>query len=220
MTSDIEASERPRLSLTGPDQVDRVLIAACVVIWLLALGSMVAAAVALVGLANGRSIAAAQADTPWLLYTIIGVSAAVIVGAIPLLIRARRQSSDTSAVAVAGAGPTTRTGDAGAPAMWMEPFGAPVLGRVPIPAASSRVGFPVAAVDRVWRRCTTVTVGAMGAAITGIGVATYLLASDHSTAAWILFGVAGVITVVTPAVPWFFLRELHSVLNRRPQATT
>ena len=43
------------------------------------------AVVALVDLANGHSVAVAgESGTPWLLYSVIGVSAAVIIGAIPV----------------------------------------------------------------------------------------------------------------------------------------
>ena len=53
----------------------------------------------------------------------------------------------------------------------------------------------------------------MGAAATGIGVATYLMASGDDTAAWIVYGVAGVIIVALPVAPWFYLRRLHAVLE-------
>ena len=80
----------------GAGNVDRILVGACVAIWLAALGAGVAATVALVDLARGHPEAAASAtesaDTPWLLYSVIGVSAIVIAGAIPLLLRARAQN--------------------------------------------------------------------------------------------------------------------------------
>jgi hypothetical protein len=95
----------------------------------------------------------------------------------------------------------------------LQPFGAPVLRRHSTPPAGGRVGFPTAAVEQIWLRSTATIAGAIGAAVTGIGVATYLMASGHDTAAWIVYGVVGIITVAMPAAPWYFLRELRSVLE-------
>lgn len=214
MTQDIEGgvTVRPRLGATAPDQLDRILVIACVVLWLAALGTSVAAIVALVDLAHGHTVASGDSETPWLLYSVIGVSAAVIVGAIPLLIRARRTAS-TGPARPASAGDSGRSADAPSVAQRLQPFGAPV-GRLHVtPPATGRVGFPTAAVEQIWLRCTASIAGAMGAAATGIGVATYLMASGHETAAWIVYGVAAVITVAMPVAPWFYLRQLHGVLD-------
>ncbi len=218
--TDSGVAARSRFNSDSPDQVDRILVAVCVGLWLAALGAGVAAVVALVGLAGGQS-ATAESDTPWLLYTVIGVSAAVIIGAIPLLVRARRASSEPASVAgtVESRPPEARSGGAVPPAQRLEPFGAPVLRRSPIPAAVSRVGFPTAAVDQVWLRCTVIIAGAMGAALTGIGAATYLLASGQDTAAWVLLGLAGVVTALTPVVPVYFLRQLRGVLDDSGRVT-
>jgi hypothetical protein len=201
----IAASARPRPDT--PDQVDRILVIACIALWLAALGAGVAAVVALVGLASGHSVAAGGSDTPWLLYTVIGVSAAVIIGAIPLLLRARQ-----TAGVVPRSGSPDDTGEAPSVAQRLQPFGAPVLRRHSTPPAGGRVGFPTAAVEQIWLRSTATIAGAIGAAVTGIGVATYLMASGHDTAAWIVYGVVGIITVAMPAAPWFFLRQLRDVL--------
>lgn len=75
----------------SPETTDRALIVACAVVWLLALGFFVAAGVALTDLGRGQPQApTAEGATPWLLYSVIGVSAVVIVAAVPLLLRARR----------------------------------------------------------------------------------------------------------------------------------
>jgi hypothetical protein len=214
MTNDIEdgVARTPRLRAGTPDQVDRILVIVSIALWLTALGAAVAAVVAIVDLASSHPASTGHSDTPWLLYTVIGVSALVIIGAIPLLLRARRTASS---VVVRPASPegSERSGDGTPTAQRLQPFGAPVLKTHSTPPASSRVGFPTAAVDQIWLRCTAAIAGAMGAAMTGIGVATYLMASGHDTAAWIVYGVAAIITVAMSAAPWYFLRLLHEVLD-------
>jgi hypothetical protein len=210
MTTDFTGgtTARSRFTPGSPEQVDRILVIACVVLWLAALGTGVAAIVALVDLAHDHSAGSGGSDTPWLLYSVIGVSAAVIIGAIPLLVRARRTA--TGGPVRASAREDT---DVPAAAQPLQPFGAPVLRRsVPVPA-TSRVGFPTAAVEQIWLRGTASIVGVMGAAATGIGVATYLMASGHDTASWSVYGVAAVITVAIPVAAWFYLRQLHGVLD-------
>jgi len=96
MTADIEngavGSSDPRPRPGTPDRTDRILVVAAVALWLTALGAGVAAVVALVDLANAHPVGAEKSDTPWLLYTVIGVSALVIIGAIPLLLKARQSA--------------------------------------------------------------------------------------------------------------------------------
>jgi hypothetical protein len=215
MTHDVEGgvAARSRVRPGTPDQVDRILVIASIVLWLAALGAGVAAVVALVGLAKAHTVATGESPTPWLLYTVIGVSAVVIVGAIPLLLRARQTAT--------GVGPRVASQSDGIPsddapslAQRVQPFGAPVLSTHSTPPAGGRVGFPTAAVDQVWLRCTASIAAAMGFAMTGIGVATYLMASDHDTAAWAIYVVVGLVTVAMPAAPWFYLRELRNLLDR------
>jgi len=213
MTIDAEAGAGalPRPRPGTPDRTDRILVVAAVALWLTALGAGVAAVVALVDLASSDSVGAGESDTPWLLYTVIGVSALVIVGAIPLLLKARQSA--------AGAPPRTeapddaRVRETPSVAQRLQPFGAPVLRRYSTPPAGHRVGFPTAAVEQIWLRCTATIAAAMGAAATAIGVATYLMASQHEMASWIVYAVAGVITVAMVAAPITFLRQLHAVLE-------
>ncbi|WP_077741165.1 DUF2561 family protein [Mycolicibacterium boenickei] len=77
--------------MSGPiselDNTDRVLLGACAAVWLAALGAGVAAVVALVDLGRSHPQGAESADTPWVLYTVIGLSVVVIAGAVPLLLR-------------------------------------------------------------------------------------------------------------------------------------
>jgi uncharacterized protein DUF2561 len=214
MITDLEggaaASPRPRSG--SPDRTDRILVVAAVALWLTALGAGVAAVVALVDLANAHATDAGESDTPWLLYTVIGVSALVIVGAIPLLLKAR-QSAVAGAPSRTEAPDDAKARETPSVAQRLQPFGAPVLRRYSTPPAGHRVGFPTAAVEQIWLRCTATIAAAMGAAATAIGVATYLMASEHEMASWIVYAVAGVVTVAMIAVPFAFLRQLHGVLE-------
>src|ERR1700682_5005509 len=118
MPRDTETAGRSRLSpgtaTRSADGVDRGLLALCAVIWLGVLGSGVAATVALVDLGRGHPASSGGSHTPWLLYAVIGASALVIVGAVPLLLRARRAAqADPPPAAVrpsARAAPTTQRG--------------------------------------------------------------------------------------------------------------
>jgi hypothetical protein len=214
MTYD-DAAGRPRSSLDAPDQTDRILLAVCAAFWLAALAAAVAALVALVDLARPHSTAVGGSPTPWLLYTVIGVSAVVIVGAIPLLIRARRAALEGGQRPADG--PPASTQNVFGPPLGTEGrqrgFGTPAIRRQAIPPATSRVGFPTAAVEQVSLRCTLVMASAIGAATTLIGVGTYLLASEDDGLAWAAYGLAGLVTVALPAVPWYFLRQLRDVLS-------
>ena len=205
----------PRLNGGTLDQTDRILAAVCAALWLTALGAGVAAVVALVDLGTAHTANASESDTPWLLYAVIAVSAAVIVGAVPLLIRARRSAvggnqrpatADDATAARAG------FGDPVAATTRLSTVGGPVIRRSAAPPASSRIGFPTAAVDQIWLRSSLVTAAAIGAATTLICVGTYLMATESDTAGWVAYGLAALVTVGMPASPWFFLRQLRDVL--------
>src|SRR5215469_4050620 len=75
-----------------PDVIDRILVGACAAIWLVLLGVSVAAAVALADLGRGFHRMARDSHTTWVLYAVIIVSALIIAGAIPVLLRARRMA--------------------------------------------------------------------------------------------------------------------------------
>ncbi|GLP74959.1 hypothetical protein TUM20983_20690 [Mycobacterium antarcticum] len=201
-------------AVVTPDRTDRILVIVAIAFWLAALGAAVAAVVALVGLTNSETVgpSGGSSDTPWLLYTVIGVSAAVIVGAIPLLLRARQTATSDGASRPAAADAGNVAGDAPGLTQRLQPFGAPVQRRHPLPTAGGPVGFPTAAVEQIWLRCTSVVTAATGAAATGVGVATYLMATHHDSASWAVYVVAGVITVAMCAAPWYFLRQLRHVL--------
>lgn len=213
---------------TGPntgefDRTDRILLGACAAVWLVALGAGVAATVALVDLGTAQAQSTGESETPWLLYTVIAISAAVIVGAVPLLLRARRTALEDSPPRATPARPLP--GQQPPPARGVE---APTEKlRVPPSAGSpvaARPGYPtreaispqpnplMAAVDQLWLRCAVVLAIAMGVAIVAIGVATYLMAVEHDTVAWVFYVLAGLVTLAMPAIPVFYLRQLRALV--------
>lgn len=201
--------------LRSPDTVDRVLVIGCAVIWLAVIGVGVAATVALVALGTGgHPETASGSRTPWLLYAVIAVSAVIILGAIPLLLRARRAAVAEPAAPTPLA-PPPRTGAPAeeAPTEKLRVFGPPgdAIGRSG-PAAPQPPAARLApeAVDRMWLRCTASIAAAMGAATLAVATATYLMAVDANDSAWIALAVAGVITVAMPVIPWLYLRQLRA----------
>ena len=226
MTYNTGAAARSRLDPTSSDadNVDRILLAACAVIWLAALGSAVAA--------DGRAGRSRQrpsgvlhrsSGTPWLLYGVIGVSALVIVGAIPLLVRARRAALDDPR-AGRGAGARPATGRTQTPARAAEPRDRRQL-RTSQPAAAAdrqRSAYPSSSRSQHVRRRATARGGPAVAALRRghrvrhgrwrcwrIGIATYLMAAGHDTFSWAAYVVAGLVTLAMPAIPWIYLRQLR-----------
>ncbi len=214
MLTDTEFAHAPRRTLSGPDNLERILLGACAIIWLGALAAAVAATVTLVDLAGGRGTVRAElseasgSDTPWVLYTVIGVSAVVIAVAIPLLVRARQQSTHR-------------------PIRDHTPSGGSVgdhIAALPTPEArrrdtevalktGTRSDALPAVVDQVYVRCALSIGCTVGAGTLAVGVATYLTAGGSSSAALAFYIVAGIITVAMPVLPWFYLRELRAVLG-------
>jgi hypothetical protein len=217
----------PGLDPSELDRVDRILLGACAAIWLAALGAGVAALVALVDLGRGHAESSGDSGTPWLLYIVIGVSAAVIVGAVPLLLRARRTAMEESqpparpAVRTAAGQPQPPVRGAEAPTEKLRVFGTagdqvnPRPGYpAPRVAITSAPAPSVSAVDQLWLRCAVVIACAIGIAMVAIGVATYLMAVDSNAAAWVFYVLAGLLTLGMPAVPWFYLRELRAMIEQ------
>lgn len=197
--------------MTGPledlDATDRILLGVAVAAWLAALGAGVAAIVALVDLSRSHSHGSDSAGTPWLLYTVIGISAVVIVASVPLLLRARAQA-DNWHQSQSARGPvqpeqsipgrrvvtTSRTSES--------------------PLLVSRYGGDDAAaagVEQVWLRYTLAITAAIGAATAAIGIATYLMATESDLGAWICYGIAGLITAGMVALPIVALRQLDEL---------
>jgi Protein of unknown function (DUF2561) len=197
------------------DRTDRILLGACAAVWLAALGAGVAATVALVDLGTRHGTSTGESETPWLLYAVIAISAAVIIAAVPLLLRARRAALEESPPPVRA----TPDRPVDAPTQKLRvptSAGGPVPGRAGYPtreAIAPRQDPLAAAVDQLWLRCAVVIAIAMGAATVAIGVATYLMAVDHTAVSWGFYVIAGILTVGMPAVPLFYLRELRALLE-------
>lgn len=217
-TTDTVGSLRVRPSLDPGefDRTDRILLCACAGIWLLTLGAAVAATVALVDLGSGQQESSGSSGTPWLLYIVIAISAAVIIGAVPLLIRARRDAmAEAEPPARPGSRPALQTeklriSGAGAPAGRIHAgpgYAAAVTHSTSLPAPL------VAAIDQVWLRCAVLIACAIGIAMVAIGVATYLMVVERDGAAWALYVLSGLVTLAMPAIPWFYLRELRALLE-------
>ncbi|AFM17949.1 Protein of unknown function (DUF2561) [Mycolicibacterium chubuense NBB4] len=196
--------------LTSLDRTDRALLGGGVLVWLGALGAGVAATVVLVNLARGHTETSGS-GTPWYLYVVIVVSAVVIAGAIPLLLRARRVTQTQAAegeprTPLRAEEPQVRATDA--PTEKLRTVSPTPLAAVsgPLPVLSPEFG-------RLWLRCTAAIVGAMGLATLLVGVATYLMAVGSDTVAWVLYAFAGLVTVAMCALPWYFLREMRAELE-------
>jgi hypothetical protein len=191
-----------------PDVIDRILVGACAVVWLVLLGVSVAAAVALVDLGRGyHKTAGGGSHTSWVLYAVIIVSALIIAGAIPVLVRARRMGLIEPAARPAR--PPSRP-----PVRLMAPAPRTAAERARQPrgqAAEPAAEWSGAAVDRIWLRGTVLLAGTMGAALIAAATATYLMAVGHDGGSWVGYGLAGVITVAMPAVEWLHVRQLRRI---------
>ncbi|OCB40470.1 hypothetical protein A5676_11170, partial [Mycobacterium malmoense] len=181
---------------------------ACAAVWLVLLGVSVAAAVALADLGRGFHKAASSShSTSWVLYAVIIVSALIIAGAIPMLLRARRmaQTEPSARGMTAPNRPPVRLMSQ-APRTAAERARQP---RVQAPAAEADAEWSGEAVDRVWLRGTVLLVTAMGAALIAVATATYLMAVGHDGPSWTAYVVAAVITAGMPAIEWLHVRQLR-----------
>jgi hypothetical protein len=195
-----------------PDVIDRILVGACAAIWLVLLGVSVAAAVALADLGRGFHRAPGSSHTTWVLYAVIIVSALIIAGAIPVLLRARRMAQVDPAVRSVTA-PARSPGRAP-----LRPGAATARASAerarphPVQAAEPAAEWSGAAVDRVWLRGTVILAGTMGAALIAVAAATYLMAVGHDGASWVGYVLAGLVTAAMPVVEWLHVRQLRSLI--------
>jgi hypothetical protein len=194
-----------------PDVIDRIMVGTCAAVWLVLLGVSVAAAVALADLGRGFHKTAGNSHTTWVLYAVIIVSALIIAGAIPALVRARRMSPADSARSVPG--------QARPPVRLMSPAPRTAAERARqqrvAQAADPEGEWSGAAVDRVWLRGTVVLTGTMGAALIAAATATYLMAVGHDGPSWVGYALAGIVTAAMPVVEWLHVRQLRRIVAAR-----
>ncbi|HSS24703.1 MAG TPA: DUF2561 family protein [Mycobacterium sp.] len=195
-----------------PDVIDRILVGACAAIWLVLLGVSVAAAVALADLGRGFHRMARSPHTTWVLYVVIVVSALIIAGAIPVLLRARRMAQAEPGVrsvttpARVSDRPLVRPGAAAARTV------AERARPQRVQAAGPAAEWSGAAVDRVWLRGTVILAGTMGVALIAVAAATYLMAVGHNGPSWVGYGLAGIVTAAMPVVEWLHVRQLRRLI--------
>ena len=209
MVSRYSAYRRGSDDTISPDVIDRILIGACAAVWLVLLGVSVAAAVALVEMGRGFHKAASSPHTTWVLYAVIIVSALIIAGAIPILLRARRMSAAEPAARgmTAPDRPPVRL-------MSQKPRTGAERVQQPREQASAPVAeeWSGATVDRIWLRGTVLLVGTMGAALIAVATATYLMAIGHDGGSWVAYVFGGVITAAMPAIEWLHVRQLRRMV--------
>ena len=195
-----------------PDVVDRIFVGACAAVWLVLIGVSVAATVALANLGQGYHKSAGSSHTPWVLYAVIIVSALIIAGAIPVLVRARRISRFEPPAQLAGA---SARGAARQLVRTGHPAARPAADRArpariqpSVPAVESADS----AADRIWLRGVATLTGTMGVALIGVATATYLMAVGDDVASWVGYGLAGAVTAGLPVIEWFYVRQHRQVL--------
>jgi hypothetical protein len=195
-----------------PDVIDRILVGACAAVWLVLIGVSVAAAVALADLGQGFHKVAKSTHTTWVLYGVIIVSALIIAGAIPVLLRARRMTQAESPARPAGGpsrGAARRPVRPGRPA----PRTVAELARKDrVQEVGSATEWSGAAVDRIWLRGTVALTGTMGAALIAVAAATYLMAVGHDSASWVGYVLAGIVTAAMPVIELLHVRQLRRVV--------
>jgi hypothetical protein len=193
-----------------PENVDRVLVGLCAVIWLILLGMSVAAVVALVDLGRGFHKLTRNPHTG-LLYIVIGVSALIVLAAIPVLLRARRTTPVRPALRPPGFPPPERGAPPDQPGRRAQGTGFDDRG-TPRRGAAGLMFVPGGnEVDRLWLRGTTGLVSVMGAALIAVAAATYLMATGKDGAAWAGYVLAGFFAATMPVVLWLHLRQLRGL---------
>ncbi|SLJ16519.1 DUF2561 family protein [Mycobacteroides abscessus] len=226
----LEAIAGP-LRRSSPESVDRMLIGFCAVIWLAFVGMLVGAIVVIAGMGEDSG----SSGSSWGIYIVIGVSLAVIVGAVPLLLRARKSAAQRTARGASKTAPKPKgansSGGATAPSgpppaeastEKLKTFGglADHVSHVPkdyngpgSPAyrAATEAAAKRAVINRLWLRATVGIAGAIGLALLAVVTGTYLLAVESDTAAVIAFVFAGVITCAMGAIPWVTLKKLREL---------
>ena len=188
-----------------PATADRIVIGLCAAVWLALVGMSVAAIVALMDLGRGFHNSRGNPHTSSVLYAIIVISALIILAAIPMLLRARRITRD---------GPVARSAarTVSAQSIRSGQMTAQTAHGATERLTTLRPALSDAAVDRVWLRGTVALMGTMGAALFAVATATYLMAIGHDGFSWTSYGIAGLVTLGMPLVPWRHVRQLRGML--------
>lgn len=186
----------------SPVRIDRILVGACAAVWLVLLGISVAAVVALVDLGRGFQPGARESHTG-VLYSVIIISALIIVASVPVLLHAR-QAPPQPPVRRPSAPARIRV-DSGLGDGGTDP------GAEQADAGGQAAAVPKEAVDRIWLRGTAGLIGALGIAWIPVAEATYLMAVGKDGAAWVGYCFAALLAVAMPVIPWFFLRQLRDL---------
>lgn len=204
--ADRYSGDRRGWAVISPLATDRILVGLCAGVWLVLVGVSVAAIVALVDLGQGFTRPRGGQHTPVVLYVIIVVSALIIAGAIPVLLRARRTTRARS-VAQPGrparrvSGQPIRPGYSAPRAL----TGAPATQQ--LTAVRSAAGLSEAEVNRIWLRGTAGLMAVMGVALIAVAAATYMMAVGRYGLAWTGYGIAGAITATMPVFLWWHFRQ-------------
>ncbi|RIR92919.1 DUF2561 family protein, partial [Mycobacteroides abscessus] len=183
----LEAIAGP-LRRSSPESVDRMLIGLCAVIWLAFVGMLVGAIVVIAGMGEDSG----SSGSSWGIYIVIGVSLTVIVGAVPLLLRARKSAAQRTARGASKTAPKPKgansSGGATAPSgpppteastEKLKTFGglADHVSHVPkdyngpgSPAyrAATEAAAKRAVINRLWLRATVGIAGAIGLALLAV----------------------------------------------------
>jgi hypothetical protein len=197
-----------------PDVVDRLLLGGCAAIWLVLLGVSVAATVALADLGRGFHRMARTSHTTWVLYAVIIVSALIIAGAVPILLRARRMTHPEPPVVRSTAlqgRPPSRPPSRPGPAARRTTAGS--TRSATVNAYGPDGEWSGEAVDRIWLRGTVILTTAIGAALVAVAAATYSMAVGHDGPSWVGYALAGIVTAAMPAVEWLYVRQLRRVIG-------
>ena len=197
--------------VTSPVATDRILVGTCAAIWLVLVGVSVAAVVALMDLGSGFSKSPGSQHTPAVLYAVIIVSALVIAGAIPVLLRARRISQARSASHPAGIPMRRSAGQTSESAYFPPAAGAAEPGTERTPTLQA-AALSNAEVDRIWLRGAVTLLAVMGGALIFVAMATYLMAIGRDGLAWTSYGLAAAVTAAMPVLVWWHDRQMHRML--------
>ncbi|MUM18612.1 DUF2561 family protein [Mycobacterium sp. CBMA271] len=221
---------------SSPESVDRMLVGLCALIWLAFVGMLVGAIVVMTGMGQGSAGPSdGSARSSWGIYIVIGVSLAVIVGAVPLLLRARktatqrptRGASNVTPKAKGSSASRVESGPSGSPPVEASTEKLRTFGGLSDPVSHTPLeysgpGSPAhreaaeaaaksVVVDRLWLRAAVGLTGGIGLALLAVVTGTYLMAVESDTAAIVAFVFAGLITCAMAVIPWFTLKKLHEL---------